>query len=351
MREDMPPWRQYWPVLERLGDGYRPDGLAFKFRCPFPNGHNNKDANPSAFVKIGDRGQLIAHCNGCGATWDRFFAHAGLPTAAWFPGGGNRMTQKANSKPVARYEYRDRTGKVVAVKVRWEPGFSPGKDKEFSWERPVTDPEIRDLLAAGGVPRETEVWAKGGGCIHSGDFHAGLESGKWILRSALSQKCQAGGPGVLLHDAGVGLYRLPDMLKETKRAVWTTEGEGKADLLASLGFCAVSGPDGKGKWKIDWGSDFKGRHVVVIPDRDTVQAEEWGLKVGTSAMYYGARSVTLVLIPLDELPGGKQSDIKDWLRKKFPGKASDIEKAAAVRELAKRCGQEWRQVAKPAGAA
>ena len=63
------------------------------------------------------------------------------------------------------------------------------------------------------------------------------------------------------------IYRLPE-LEASKDPVILPEGEGKADLLASLGYTATATPFGSRSWRAQYAEPLRGRHVILWPDND-----------------------------------------------------------------------------------
>ncbi len=64
------------------------------------------------------------------------------------------------------------------------------------------------------------------------------------------------------------LYRLPQLVKETKRTVIFAEGEKDVDRLVKEGFLATCNPMGAGKWDESYTASLTGRTVCIIPDAD-----------------------------------------------------------------------------------
>ena len=64
-------------------------------------------------------------------------------------------------------------------------------------------------------------------------------------------------------------YLLPALITAAPDTpVYITEGEGKADLLAKLGFVTTSASGGAGKWTPDLNKWFAGRKVRILTDND-----------------------------------------------------------------------------------
>lgn len=209
------------------------------------------------------------------------------------------------SNVVAEYMYTDRKGQFIAKKLRWEPGFDGGRSKDFTWRRPMPD-----------WPQgEPPPWVNG---LNAGWYYP-QGSGQSLVYKPTADKTVQG--AIELEACRVGLYRIHDLLvAKMEMPIFVVEGEGKADLLKGLGFVAVSGPAGKSKWDVLWGSDFQDRRVVVIPDRDvaTDGGMVWGHQVAASALYFNVASVRIVELPISELkPNSQGGDIKDWMLRKL----------------------------------
>jgi hypothetical protein len=161
-------------------------------------------------------------------------------------------------KVVARYEYRDANGALLAVKERHEP-------KSFRWYRMAPD---------------------------------GTSS------SGLGEMGQQGLP----------LYRLPDLLAATPDAdgdrwVYYAEGERDADNLAALGVVATTCPEGGGStsWPADRFAPLAGCRVVILPDNDETGVAH--ARAVLDAVRETAKDVRI--LPLPGLP--EKGDVSDWL--------------------------------------
>ena len=103
-------------------------------------------------------------------------------------------------------------------------------------------------------------------------------------------------------------YLLPALLAAAPNMpVYITEGEGKADLLAKLGFIATSASGGAGKWTADLNKWFANRPVRILIDND-----EPGRKHGQLV----ARNLDGVAaeVRVVDLPGlPPKGDVKQWL--------------------------------------
>jgi hypothetical protein len=103
-------------------------------------------------------------------------------------------------------------------------------------------------------------------------------------------------------------YRLPELIATPiTTPVYIVEGEGKADLLAKLGFTVTCASEGAEKWTADLNEWFKDRLVYILPDND-------GL--GRKHAQLVARNLDPVAkaVRVVELPGlPHHGDIKQWL--------------------------------------
>ena len=220
-------------VLAAMGADPRRDttGPWWSARCVHPD---HEDDSPSMRFRDGDT-QLLVTCFGCSpggarrGVWLRAVLAAaaeGRPLPEASPtarrGGSGGVPRGA---AVARYEYQDAAGRVVARKTRYEP-------KTFSWDRPHrhgTGPGWTD-----GLPPRSSV-----------------------------------------HD--LPPYRLVELLASTG-PVWVVEGERDADNLAALGEAATCSAAGSAGPPRDL-SVFTGRQVRIVVDNDEAghkSAVRWG---------------------------------------------------------------------------
>ena len=166
------------------------------------------------------RGTWFDHeANEGGGVLDLLRARKGLANGAalaWLEDAGFLDAPPPQSKPggsrriVAAYDYRDAAGDLLFQVVRFEP-------KDFRQRRP--------------------------------DGKSGWD---WSVK-------------------GTALvpYRLPDLLRAAPHApVFIVEGEKDADALRERGLVATTNPGGVGKWRDSFNEQFRGRHVVILPDND-----------------------------------------------------------------------------------
>lgn len=86
-----------------------------------------------------------------------------------------------------------------------------------------------------------------------------------------------------------------------------TEGERDADTLAQFKFCTSCGPNGA-SWDDEWADNFKGKTVIICPDRDE-QGAKYALRAGVSLLGIAAE-VKLIELP-EGFSGHKIKDITD----------------------------------------
>lgn len=326
MRDFPSGYRLYADVVNRLGECV-PVGGGLTFQCLLPERHRNGDRHPSCRCWIGARGELRAKCMGCGAHWRQIVDAVGLPAREWFPqrDQGRRMTGTVHpaAKLVAEYAYRDAAGAAYATKRKFAPGFH-GRPKDFAWSRPVPE-EIRWLA---GLGDDAEAVVDGPDCLSAGPYvPAPWRGGGYHFRRTTDA---AHPKGVLLAACVPGLYGMdrlhagPGLVPGVP--VLIVEGEKDADVLARLGFCAVSGPCGSSNWPAALGPHFADRHCVIVPDNDAPGLAHAAAVAG-SLVLSGASSIR-VLRPGEGgycvRPGG---DVTDWLR----GKADPDRDPAAAR--------------------
>jgi putative DNA primase/helicase len=182
------------------------------------------DTNPSLSVSQGRDGRALVYCF-AGCPTDSIVRALGLTMADLFchnqhdsvnrslPAPSPHLTAR-KSKPrkvvggprrkVATYDYLNRMGDWCYAIDRWE---GAGKEKSFS-------------IRPKGIPKEDRI-----------------------------------------------LYRLNE-LSDADDPVLIPEGEGKADVLVSLGYTATACPFGADSWLSQYAISLRGRDVVVWPDKD-----------------------------------------------------------------------------------
>jgi hypothetical protein len=103
------------------------------------------------------------------------------------------------------------------------------------------------------------------------------------------------------------LYRLPELLAaDPADTVFLTEGERKADKLASWGLAATAFAFGAKSWRKDYARHLAGRHVVILPDND----DEGRSMAETARRDIKAAGGKVTILALPGLPA--KGDIMDW---------------------------------------
>ncbi|MDO8532659.1 MAG: DUF3631 domain-containing protein [Dehalococcoidia bacterium] len=202
------------------------------------------DHNPSLSIGEGEGGRVLVHCQ-AGCPQDKVIA-ALREKDLWARNGKEPMTKP---REVATYGYKDEQGNLLYQVVRYMP-------KDFRQRRPD---------GAGG----------------------------WLWN---------------LDGVRRVLYRLPELATmPTDAPVFIAEGEKDVDNLSThLGLCATCNSGGVGKFTEDLREPLKGRHVIVIVDKDKA-GRAHGQQV--AGLLYGFVASVKVL----ELPGDGVKDASDWL--------------------------------------
>ena len=183
----------------------------WRARCPGPC-HRRGDLRPSLGIK-GLPDKVIFYCHVCrGAGKAEILNALGLTYADLFAGPSAQVRPRVRHRHRWRedYGYTDINGRLLAVKVRYEP-------KSFRWRSPR--------------PGGRSEWKKA---------------------------------------EGVTLYRLAQLVDE--RFVLVVEGERSVCRLVALGFVATCPPSGSSAWlkvyaEVLWRAGAL--EVVVIPDNDS----------------------------------------------------------------------------------
>jgi hypothetical protein len=128
-------------------------------------------------------------------------------------------------------------------------------------------------------------------------------------------------------------FLLPELLASGNAVVFVTEGEGKAQRLATLGFIATSASEGaatrnsRHKWPAELNHWFAGRTVYILPDNNARGAEH--AQTVAESLHGVAAEVRIV-----NLPGlGAGEDVADWLDQGGdPGELIEIGRRAPIYE-------------------
>lgn len=220
----------------------------------------HEDNSPSLSIGVGDGGRLLLNCF-AGCAFEAIVDAAGVRRNGGSQ-NGHAVTPTATASPtspqrkiVATYDYKDRDGKVLFQKVRFQP-------KSFAVRRPD---------GAGG-------W-------------------RWDL----------GGIAPVL-------YNLPQLAaSQPMSAVYVVEGEKDAGRLAALGLVATCNFDGasadgqRPKWRSAYNPYFAKRIVYILADNDKAGHAH---SAAVAASLAGVTQAVKVV----ELPGLVESgDVSDWL--------------------------------------
>ena len=219
----------------------------FRARCP---AHEDHRASLGA-TRRDDR--VLLHCF-AGCSTASVVHKIGLTLADLF----DHLPGTARSQPmqiVARYDYYDLDGVLVAQKVRMQP-------KAFRWHR----------------PNGTGGWRPGCG------------------------------------DDKPGLYRLPELIEEPQ--VFVCEGEKAVDRLWSLGLPATCPPSGASRWLSEWSVNLWAvgcRDAIILPDAarpGRAHAERVCATIYEVGLEHADDQVRVKMVPLPGLLGG--ADVCDW---------------------------------------
>jgi hypothetical protein len=237
------------------------------------------------------------------------------------------MIQKGpQPKPVARYEYRDAAGDLVATKTRLEPGYH-GRAKSFVWTRPIPN----DARRLAGVPDGVPAVAEGPDCLRPGWFMPSVwADGSWHFRACEEE---VGDGAVPLPDCLPGLFRLPEVLAADpeKVGVVLVEGEKGVLFLESLGFTACCPPDGANTWRPEFAAHLKGRRVLLVPDNDFAGLSLMECAAG-GLMRAGARDLRVLWPGRGGYDPPDRGGLDDWLKREHPGRPAKVLREA-VRAL------------------
>jgi len=205
-------------VVQHLGGGKSDGNGGWMVRCPA-----HEDRRPSLHVSRGNE-QVLLKCFADCATekilWAASLEMKDLFFGSRAPANDSRFAPTSRSREVvARYEYHDAWGELVARKVRYKP-------KSFRWER----------LDAGGA---------------------------WVSN---------------LNGTALPLYHLPSVLqaKRERAPIYLAAGEKDTDALIAAGVVATTNPHGEGptKWRPDFTETLAGSSEIVIVRHRDPKGEE-----------------------------------------------------------------------------
>lgn len=186
---------------------------------------------------------------------------------------------------------------------------------------------VKDECRKHGLLPEREQRAPGGGWRETGHYEYLNGDGKVAYRTVRKEKTgerkrfvaqRPDGRGGWINglgDADRILYRLPEIKRAIGKAVlkdaappvlYLTEGERKADKLASWGLLATAIAFGANGWRQGYADDLEGFTVVILPDNDD-EGRKFADKAAQAINAIGSRAVILAL---PDLPA--KGDIIDW---------------------------------------
>lgn len=230
-------------VLDAVGDYEKIGKYKYKASCAMPE---HPDNNPS--MQIGydaTTKKVLLKCWSCGAKYEDL-----LPAMGLTPADLQIPILKGYQEEECCYDYCDEHGELLYQRVRYK------NPKKFKCRRPNPDPNSKD---------------------------------KWIWN---------------LNGARRVLYRLPELLSADKPKVYVTEGEKDVETLRKHGLIATTS-GAAGSWKSEFGQHFRGRHVVVIPDRDE-PGEQYANQI-ISDLFGIAASINKIKLPYGE-------DVSDYVK-------------------------------------
>ncbi|MGH9740579.1 MAG: DUF3631 domain-containing protein [Candidatus Acidiferrales bacterium] len=228
-----------------LGEPTKRAGAELLWPCP-----NHEDKHPSLSVNPKKNVFLCAPCNASGTAWqlavflarldpgDKPAVTTWLKERGLFKGTKSSNAISKRGPCVAEYVYRTADEKLIARKLRFEPG-ADGRKKDFIWQR-----------------WENRTWVSGLGSVKT------------------------------------PLYRLPEIAAEP--FVILTEGERDSDAGATIGLpTATSG--GVGSFREDHAEMLRSKRLVIVADADD-PGREHAQKVAT-VLFGKAASVKVCEIP------------------------------------------------------
>ena len=139
-------------------------------------------------------------------------------------------------------------------------------------------------------------------------FQSSYVKGEWVNGITMGTSCR------------IHLYRIFDRINQRAKAegspIVIVEGEGKADLLLSMGIAATTSIGGAGKWRRyghqNYLRDLEGAEVVLCPDRDLPgikHMREIAAETGATKWIYSYPDSPLWA----KLPEKGGVDIADWV--------------------------------------
>lgn len=263
--------------------------------CPNGARHRRGDKTPSLLLMRAANGGLVFHCK-TGCSKPDVLAAMGLrwrDVCCDRPREGRAMSVQL----VKTYPYLTPEGKAAFEVCRYVPksvGFHPRRKIPGS---PAGDEWVYSIV--GGPVARFE---------RQGEFRWNRPPG-WRE----GDPCPAG--AFMTAPAEFWPYHADLLAAEPDRVCFWCEGEKDADAARQLGFLATTTQGGAGgrHWRKPWGSLFKGRLVIIVPDHDQAGYDycRW---VAGCLVVAGASGVVVLNLP--DQP--EKGDLSDWLWRKFP---------------------------------
>lgn len=247
------------------------------------------DRRPSLMLWVGRTGCLCARCLARNCDFADIVRASGTAPGDWFPTPPQPMRRMTMRALEAVYDYTDEAGSLLFQVLRHAPAPG-GRGKSFSQRRPD---------------------GKGG-------WLADLQGVRRVL------------------------YRLPEVLADSRQPVVIVEGEKDVESLRALGLVATTNPGGAGKWRPDYGTWLRQRRVAVLRDNDPPGLLH-ALHVVGSLVLAGVESLRLV-----HLGGPDGADVTDWLANLPTSLTTRQRRDALVGEI--RRSPEWAPLAPAAPA-
>ncbi len=277
------------PALERVRQAFEHRGeklkatpRGFLARCPA-----HDDGSPSLNVDQGERGVLL-QCRSAGCSAEAITHALGLQRHELFD------DERAPAKPREEKTRKDRVGwgslELVADWLRQK--HANAQVEVFTYHDDNGTPAFAVARIDFADSKKTFVQFT-------------REGGRWVT---------GGLP------KGLPMFRLPQLLAtQAHDPVLLVEGERTAQLLAGMGFVAVTSAQGaRSASKTDW-SPLRGRHIVALPD-----ADEPG-RAYVEEVQRLAKEAGAALFKVVELDGlAKGEDVVDWAVRRDVDKAKEL---------------------------
>lgn len=220
-------------------------------------------------------------CPHCGKTdWCYSIGDLSVCKRSYDPAPGWEKSSKCDSEGSFFY---------APIKEAWVKPPRPAKTTHFNYPDRTGNPLVRVVRKDDGSGKKTiyqERW----------------DGKQWVK-----------GLGEIKRE-NIPIYRFKEVKDAIAlgEAIFIVEGEGKADLLWSLGFPATCNIAGSGKWRPSDSKDMEGSTVVLCPDRDTP-----GLKHCEAIAKDFPDAQWLYPFPnsplWNHLPESRGADLKDWI--------------------------------------